>query len=69
MISENQTLYTDIIEPIGFRAKEHSDAFLLERSRMVNRLTKVYLDRFCTPEGAIDWAKLVQFNSGNFDLA
>ena len=26
------------------------------------------IERFCTPEGAIDWGKLVQFNSGNYNL-
>ena len=34
LISENQTLYTDIVEPIGYRAKEHNEAFLLERGRV-----------------------------------
>jgi hypothetical protein len=28
LISENEDLYTDIIEPIGYRAKEHNDAYL-----------------------------------------
>ncbi len=68
LISENQTLYTDIVEPIGYRAKEHNEAFLLERGRVVNRLTGEFIERFCTPDGAIDWVKLVQFNSGNYDF-
>jgi hypothetical protein len=68
LISENQTLYTDIVEPIGYRAKEHNEAFLFERSSVVNRLTKEFIERFCTADGAINWVKLVQFNSGNYDL-
>jgi hypothetical protein len=68
LISENQTLYTDIVEPIGYRAKEHNEAFLLERGRVVNRLTGEFIERFCTSDGAIDWVKLVQFNSGNYDF-
>ena len=68
LISENEDLYTDIIEPIGHRAKQHNEAFLLEKSRVVNRFTKLFIDRFCDDTGAIDWVKLVEFNSGNYDL-
>ena len=68
LISENLDLYTDIIEPIGYKAKEHNDSFLLEKSRLTNRFTKLFLDKFCTKKGAIDWIKLVEFNSRNFDL-
>ena len=68
LISENRDLYTDIIEPVGYRAKERNDAFLEERGRVINRLTKQFIDRFCSADGSIDWAKLVEFNSGNYDL-
>jgi len=68
LISENQNLYTDIIEPIGYRAKEHNETFLVEKSKVTNRLTKQFIDRFCDDSGTIEWVKLVEFNSGNFDL-
>lgn len=68
LISENKYLYTDIIEPIGYRAKEHNENFMLERGRLINLLTAQFIERFCDPSGAIDWQKLVEFNSGNFDL-
>jgi hypothetical protein len=68
LISENEDLYTDIIEPIGYRAKEHNDAFHKEKARVINRFTKEFIDRFCDATGAIDWVKLVEFNSGNYDL-
>jgi len=68
LISENRDLYTDIIEPIGYRAKEHNESFAFERSRVVNRFTKEFIDRFCDATGAIDWVRLVEFNSGNYDL-
>lgn len=68
LISENQALYTDIIEPIGYRAKEHNEAYYAERSRVINRFTKQFIDDFCDSSGAIDWVRLVEFNSGNFDL-
>jgi len=68
LISENEDLYTDIIEPIGYRAKEHNEAFSMERSKVMNRFTRLFVERFCDSSGAIDWAKLVEFNSGNYDL-
>lgn len=68
LISENEDLYTDIIEPIGYRAKEQNEVFFAERSRVVNRFTKQFIDRFCDSSGAIDWISLVEFNSGNYDL-
>ena len=67
-ISENKDLYTDIIEPIGYRARQHNDAFNEEKSKVANRFTKAFIEGFCDETGAIDWVKLVQWNSGNFDL-
>ena len=68
LISENEDLYTDIIEPIGYRAKEHNDKFLHERSKVTNRMTKAFIDDYCDQSGAIMWLKLVQSNSANYDL-
>jgi hypothetical protein len=68
LISEDKDLYTDIIEPIGYRAKEHNETFHNEKSRVINRFTKQFIEEFCDSAGAIDWVKLVEFNSGNYDL-
>jgi hypothetical protein len=68
LISENENLYTDIIEPIGYRAKEHNETFAKEKARVVNKFTKLFIDNFCDEDGSINWIKLVEFNSGNFDL-
>jgi hypothetical protein len=68
LISDNKELYKEIVEPIGYRAKEHNDTFLKEKSRVVNKFSKQFLDDFCDENGDIDWDKLVEFNSGNFDL-
>lgn len=68
LISDNPDLYTDIIEPIGYRAKEHNEYFSKEKNRVINKFTKRFLDGFCTNDGDIDWDRLVEFNSGNLDL-
>jgi len=68
LISENKDLYTDIIEPIGYRAKQHNETFANEKARVTNKFTKKFIDSFCDQTGAIDWERLVAWNSGNFDL-
>ena len=68
LISENENLYTDIIEPIGYRAKEHNQAFDNEKARVENRFTREFIDMYCKNDGSIDWALLVEFNSKNYDL-
>jgi hypothetical protein len=68
LLSEDKDLYTDIVEPIGYRAKEHNETFLNEKGKVINRFTKRFIDAFCDSTGAIDWVKLVEFNSGNYDL-
>ncbi len=68
LISENKDLYTDIIEPIGYRAKEHNEHFMLEKSRVVNIFTRKFIDELCDATGAIDWIRLVEFNCRNYDL-
>jgi hypothetical protein len=61
-ISGNGELFVEIIEPLAHRAKERNDEFLTEYSRIVNQFTMEFMERFCE-DGAIDWDKLVRFNS------
>lgn len=68
LISENPDLYIDIIEPIGYRAKEHNELFLAGRAALENRLTGEFIDAFCDTTGAINWQRFVEANSKNLDL-
>jgi hypothetical protein len=68
LISENRRLYTDIVEPIGYMAKEYNDSFIAERSQVVAHFTEQFIVSFCSDDGTIDWVRLVEANSGNFDL-
>jgi hypothetical protein len=61
-ISGNERLYLDIIEPLGHRAKERNEAFYNEYTRIVNLFTQSFVQEFCE-NGAIQWEKLVRFNS------
>lgn len=66
-ISHNQNLYTDIIEPLGYKAIEHNEAFTIKRGLIENAFAAQLVEEFCI-KGTLDWKKLVQFNSGNLDL-
>ncbi|MHB9295078.1 hypothetical protein PilKf_00819 [Pillotina sp. SPG140] len=63
-IGGNESIYTDIIEPLGHRAKEHNEDYLERYAQMINIFTKEFIELFCEPTGKINWEKLVTFNSG-----
>ncbi|MDD3788376.1 MAG: PmeII family type II restriction endonuclease [Petrimonas sp.] len=62
-ISGNSWLYTEIIEPLGYKAKEKNDVFMASYAQMLNKFTKEFTIEFCKDSGEIDWEKLVKFNS------
>ena len=62
-ISGSAELYTEIIEPLGYKAKEKNDEFLVSYSQMINKFTREFGNDFCDDSGAINWNKLVKFNS------
>ena len=62
-ISEDSALYTKIISPLGYKAKEKNDAFSESYARVINTFTREFTADFCKPNGEIDWGKLVRLNS------
>ena len=62
-ISGESALFTDIIEPLGHKAKEKNDVFVKAYSNILNIFTKEFADTYCKENGEIDWEKLVCFNS------
>lgn len=62
-ISGEAELYTQIIEPLGHKAREKNEEFQNSYSLMVNRFTRTFIDEYCSTDGAIDWVRLVRFNS------
>lgn len=53
-ISGNERLYIDIVEPLGYRAKERNEEFSEEYGRILNLFTNEFFQNFCT-NGNIDW--------------
>lgn len=63
LISNDPNLYIEIIEPIGYNAKQKNEEFLESYAQIINKLTLEFSQKFCD-EGKINWAKLVEYNSG-----
>jgi len=63
-ISGNSNLFTEIVEPLGYKAKEKNDDFLKSYSKILNKFTKEFTNEFCKQNGEIDWDKIIRFNSG-----
>lgn len=62
-ISGDPNLYLDIIEPLGHKAKERNEEFLISYSNRINLFTKEFTINYCKPSGEIDWQKIVILNS------
>lgn len=66
-ISGDPNLYTELIEPLGHKAKERNDDFIKSYSQMINKFIKEFTADFCDKNGAIDWDKLVRLNSATVE--
>lgn len=62
-ISGMDDLYTDIIKPLGHKARERNEEFAAEYAKRINLFTKDFIDEFCLPDGAILWDKIVRLTS------
>ncbi|MDP3111596.1 MAG: PmeII family type II restriction endonuclease [Thermodesulfovibrionales bacterium] len=62
LISGNENLYTEIVEPLGHKAKERNEEFIEAYAQIINKFTLLFMQHFCD-DGIINWAKLVEFNS------
>lgn len=63
LISGDANMYRQIIEPIGYHAREQNEQYIIERNRIANLFVQEFTNNFCN-NGVIDWEKLVEFNSG-----
>ena len=63
LMSGEASLYTDIIEPLGHKAKAKNEEFIEAYSKLINKFTLEFTQNYCTSDGAINWEKIVRFNS------
>jgi len=66
LVSDIKELYTLIIEPLGYRAKEKNEEFQNEYAGIITNFTVEFANEFCE-NGKIDWSKLVEFNSAHVE--
>ena len=62
-ISGDTNLYTNIVEPLGHRAKEKNERFMEEYAKVINRFTAEFIGKFCDADGNMLWEEIVKFNS------
>jgi hypothetical protein len=63
LISEQSDLYIDIIEPLGYKAKEKNESFIQAYAQAINIFTLQFTQEYCI-DGVINWNKIVSLNSG-----
>lgn len=66
-VSGDEQFYIEIIEPLGYKAKEKNATFDKEYSKVINKFTKEFANKYCDSEGNIAWDELVKFNSAKDD--
>lgn len=64
LISGEPTLFVDIVEPLGFKAKEKNEEYYEQYGRMINKFTKEFITEYCNDNGDINWDKIVRLNAG-----
>ncbi len=67
MVSGNKDFYVQIVEPLGYKAKELNDSFKQRKAQLTNKFTGEFIQEFCDKKGAIIWNKVIEFNSGNLN--
>jgi hypothetical protein len=65
LISGEPELYIELIQPLSYEAEEKNNEFKISYGNLVNRLTKEFLEDFCDENGAINWRRLIIFNSSS----
>jgi hypothetical protein len=66
-VSGDSSLFVDLIDPLGKKAKERNEEFRREYAKVRNRFLKQFLDNYCLEDGAIDWHKIVRLGSEKRD--
>lgn len=62
-VSGNNTLYKDIVEPLGHFAHIKNEEYLKAYAQKINKFTQELADDFFKDNGEIDWDKLLEYNS------
>lgn len=64
LISGEENLFVDIVEPLGFESKRHNDIFESKYSAVRTKFTAQFIKEYCDSDFGIDWDRIVRLNSG-----
>jgi len=64
-MSGEEDFYIEIIEPLGYKAKEKNEDFNIEYAKVINKFSREFLNTYFLEDGSIDWVKIVMLNSEN----
>ncbi len=64
LISGEDELYIDVIEPLGFQSFERNESFSVEYDKVLDKFTQEFSTDYCGTRDGIDWKKLLKYNSG-----
>lgn len=67
LVSGEPDFYKDILEPFEKNAKQKNDEFEEEYQNVVNKFTGEFTQKYCHPNGSINWEKILEFNSAKAD--
>jgi len=65
-ISGNKNLYKEIIEPLGFKAKQKTEEYDKEYAKKTNLFVKEFSEKYCNEDGSINWSAIVEMNSKSY---
>ncbi len=65
LISDEPTLYQELVEPLGYQARNRCDEFNEAYGKVLTRFTREFTDEFCLADGGINWHQLLELNSGS----
>ena len=63
MISGESTLFVDIIEPLGYKAKEKNEEYYKAYNQMLNKFVREFVNEYCNDNNDIEWDKIVRLNA------
>lgn len=64
-LTGDDDFYVKIIEFMGTMPEQYIASYKESYNKAANRLIREFSNSFCKDDGAIDWEKLVEFNSGD----
>ena len=62
-ISDSKDLYTDIIQPLGYRSKQRNGEFQEAYDNFINNLVYEFLSKYRNDDGSVAWEQLTKFVS------